>query len=350
MIFLSFVFSFLFAAFALCLAVKFFPRLGLLDKPSHYGLKREPIPYFGGVVIALTVLVAVALLYFSDFLPSTVAGGVETNSLLIGLFISGLLIAVLGFLDDYFKLGPLLRIVFQALAAVNLILFGIGIEFINLPFIGGIDLGVLAGFFTVLWVMTLINAVNFVDGVRGLSSGVGFIAGLVILALSLNPLVNDSLEMQLPVAILAAIFAGACLAFFLFEFPKQKILLGDTGSTFIGFMIAVLAIFSGGKVATAFLVMALPLLDMVWVILRRLLSHGRFWKGDRKHLHHRLLDVGFTESGVIAIYLSFTFVFGFSAVLLVDSKQKFFMILAVALIMIVLALMLLILPKLKKMK
>ena len=343
-----FIGSFLLTAVLLLFAVKYFPRLGLLDKPHAYGLSRKAIPYYGGLPIGITVLVATAIMYFTNFLPETVSGGTETDSLLIGVFISGLIILILGFLDDFFKLGPLLRLFFQFFAAVNLILFGIGIDFINLPFIGGVYLGVLAPLFTILWVMTLINAVNFVDGVRGLSSGVGFIAGLVIFALSVNPLLNVDLFQQLPVALLAIVFAGACFAFFCFEFPKQKILLGDTGSTFIGFIIAVLAIFSGGKVATAFIVMALPLLDMVWVILRRLISHGRFWKGDRKHLHHRLLDLGFSEKSVILIYLTITALFGFLSVFLVDSKQKLFMIVAVALIMVILALVLFILPKLKK--
>ena len=106
-----------------------------------------------------------------------------------------------------------------------------------------------------------------------------------------------------------------------------------------------MAIFSGGKVATAFLVLGIPILDMVWVVLRRVFSGKKFWEGDLKHLHHRLMDLGFSERQVVILYLFITAFFGFAAVLLVSSQQKFFMIISLAVLMLLLAVSLVLVPK-----
>lgn len=126
--------------------------------------------------------------------------------------------------------------------------------------------------------------------------------------------------------------------------------MGDTGSTFIGFTLATLAIFSGGKVATAFLVLGLPILDAIWVVLRRLYTRQKFWQGDFLHLHHRLLRLGLSESMVVFVYLAVTSTMGIFAIYFVDSKQKFFMIIAFSLLMIFFALSLVLVPKIRKNK
>lgn len=332
--------SFLLAFLLAFLAIKIFPKLKLMDRPQKYGLSRAPIPYYGGIVIFLAFLIAVLL-----FVPF--------SKTVLGLISGGFVIAILGFLDDFFSLGPFLRLVVQFFAAAILVYFGIYIFSISLPFIGIIDftsvmwgyVPVLAALFTIFWVMAIVNTMNFVDGIGGLSSGVSFIAGLAIFLLSINPQINNNLEAQLPVAIMALILSMVSLAFLLFDFPKPKILMGDSGSTFLGFVIAALAIFSGGKVATAFLVLALPILDMVWVVLRRLFSGQKIWKGDLKHLHHRLTSAGLSERQVTIVYLSLTAVFGFLAVNLVSGQQKFFMLISLIILMIVLAFSLVFLPK-----
>jgi UDP-GlcNAc:undecaprenyl-phosphate GlcNAc-1-phosphate transferase len=149
------------------------------------------------------------------------------------------------------------------------------------------------------------------------------------------------------VALIALIIAMISLAFLLFDFPAAKILMGDTGSTFLGFMLASLAIFSGGKVATAFLVLGIPILDMIWVVLRRVMSGKKFWQGDMMHLHHRLLNLGFSRRQVVLLYLFITAFFGFSAVMLVSSQQKFFMVVALTVLMLLLAVALVAVPNRK---
>ncbi|MDA1060801.1 MAG: MraY family glycosyltransferase [bacterium] len=317
-----------------------FPSWGLMDRPHRYGLTRKSIPYYGGLVIFLSFLIAVIL-----FVPITKA--------VIGLLIGATLIAILGFLDDLLGISPFVRLFVQLLAALVLVFSGIGIYSINFPFFGvlnfsGVVVGgvlVLSAIFTVLWVMTIVNVMNFVDGVSGLTSGVAFVSGMTIFLLSINPTLHADISSQVGVATIALILSMTGLAFLIFDFPKPKILMGDTGSTFLGFVIATLAIFSGGKVATAFLVLGIPILDMIWVVLRRIFSGQKFWKGDLKHLHHRLMDIGFSERQVVILYLFITAFFGITAVLLVSSQQKFFMIISLAVLMLLLAIALVLVPR-----
>lgn len=317
-------------------AVQLFPKFGLLDRPKLYGLKRKPIPYYGGVAIFLALLVSILI-----FVPFSTE--------LLGLMVGSSMIAAVGFWDDFKRIGPLPRIGFQFLASLILVYSGVGILSINVPFMGVLDLSApfVGAVFTIFWVMAIVNTMNFVDGVSGLSSGIGFIAGLTLFVLSINPALHADIHSQVGVATIALILAMVSLAFLVFDFPKPAILMGDTGSTLLGFVIATLAIFSGGKVATAFLVLGIPILDMVWVVLRRMFSGQKFWKGDLKHLHHRLLDLGFSEKAVILMYLAVTAFFGLTAVVLVSSRQKLFMLIALALLMFLLACALVFIPKKK---
>lgn len=336
------LFSFILALVFILLALKIFPKFKLMDRPHKYGLDRAPIPYYGGLAI-----------YFAFVISLFVFVPLEKH--VIGLLIGASMIMVLGFFDDLFSLSPWFRLGVQFLAAVVLVIFGIGILSINLPLIGTIGFDhllwngvylVSAGF-TILWVMSILNTMNFVDGVSGLVSGVSFVAGLTVFFLSIHPGLHENPQAQLPVALISLIIAMVSLAFLLFDFPAPKILMGDTGSTFLGFMLASLAIFSGGKVATAFLVLGIPILDMIWVVARRTMSGKKFWQGDMMHLHHRLMNLGFTKRKVVLFYLSITALFGFSAVMLVDTQQKFFMIIALTVLMLLLAVALVAIPNKK---
>ncbi len=311
-----FVVSFGLGVFLTIMAVKFFPRIGLLDRPHLYGLKRAPIPYYGGVAIYLGFVMLVSL--FVDFTPEVV-----------GLLVAVTVIFLVGFLDDLLRLSPWLRLLLQAFAATVMVFCGAEILSINLPFFGEWELGAFGAVFVIFWLMAVVNTMNFIDGIGGLNSGVTALSALTLFFLSTNPLLHGDLAGQETVATLALIVAGLAFAFLLFDFPKPRILMGDSGSTLFGFLLAVLAIFSGGKVATAVLVLGIPILDMVWVVGRRVLNGQKFWKGDNLHLHHRLLFRGLSERMVVMVYLGITFVLGFSAIFLVSSLQKFFMLLAV---------------------
>ena len=328
-------FSFLLTFLLIRCALYFFPKWGMMDRPHLYGYTRKPIPYYGGLTIFLAFVISILAF-------------VTLNMQLAGLLMGGFLIALIGFLDDRFNLSPLLRLFAQAFAGAILFYFGVGIFAINLPFVGLLEFSTVFAFFvTVFWVMTLVNTVNFVDGVPGLSSGLAFIGGLTIFLLSTNASLHENPASQIPIAQIAIIFSMSGLAFLIHDFPRPKLLMGDTGSTFIGFVIATLAIFSGGKIATAFLVLGVPILDMVWVVLRRIYNGQKFWKGDKKHLHHRLLDIGLSKKQVVILYLFITAVLGFSAAFLVNSRQKLFMLIALLFFMLLLALSLVLIQKKK---
>ena len=328
-------------------AVQFFPQWGLMDRPHLYGKVRKAIPYYGGLAIFASFLIVVGI-----FLPFE-----DVKYLLLA---SGMVVLV-GFLDDKYNVSPWLRLLVQFLAGLVLVFAGVFIFSVNLPILGVVDfvgfshvtgwylLGapLLSALFTIFWVMTILNSMNFVDGVSGLSSGVTFIAGMTIFALSVHPSIHEDPSSQFLVASLSLILAMIALAFFIFDFPKPKILMGDSGSTFFGLMIAVLAILSGGKIATAFLVLGLPILDLLWVVGRRLMAGRKPWQGDLKHLHHRLLDVGFSEKKVVTLYLLVTGFLGFSAITFVSTEQKFFMIVGLGFFMLILAMALVLIPRKK---
>ncbi|MDD3861348.1 MAG: MraY family glycosyltransferase [Candidatus Gracilibacteria bacterium] len=336
------IFAFGLSVVFIFVAVKIFPKIGLMDRPWRYGLNRKAIPYYGGLAMFLAFIISVFC--FVDLNP-------QVWGLLLGAFI----IVVVGFLDDYLNLSPLVRLFAQFVAAVLLVHFGIVIFSINIPLLGVISFSsplvygfaVLSAAFTIVWVMTIVNVMNFLDGVSGLNSGVAFIAGLTLFFLSINQGLHADPVAQANLGVIALIVSMVALAFLIFDFPPAKILMGDTGSTFLGFVLATLAIFSGGKVATAFLVLGIPILDMIWVVLRRIFSGQKFWRGDLKHLHHRFLDFGLPAWGVVLIYLGVSAFFGFSAVAMASSEQKMFMVVGLVVLMLLLAVSLVFLPNKK---
>ncbi len=162
------------------------------------------------------------------------------------------------------------------------------------------------------------NAMNWLDGLDGLAGGVGFIGAITLFFLSISNLVNQS-----PLGIISIILAGAILGFLIFNFYPAKIFMGTSGSMFLGFILAVLAIFSGGKIATALLVMGFPILDAVWVIAQRIKSGKSPFKGDARHLHYKLLEKGWPQKKVVLFIYSICIIFGVSAILFQNINKLF---------------------------
>lgn len=299
------------------LALKVFPKIGLMDKPHKYGLKRKPIPYAGGVIFYI-VFLAVAVW----FLPMSTA--------LLGVIVGALILFVVNFVDDIRGLSPWPRLFAQIGAAVCVVLSGVRIESLTNPLGGMINLSGMEVTFgvgpyvfvvslislvvTVFWIMAMVNTMNWLDGLNGLPSGVTFIAAVVLFALAVRP--DFHYIDQTHTVVLAAALMGMALGFLIFDFSPAKILMGDTGSMFFGYMLAVLAILSGGKVATAFLVMGLPILDFGWVILRRVWQGKSPFKGDLRHFHHRLVKAGFSERKSLFVVYAVCAAFGGTALFL----------------------------------
>ncbi len=283
------------------LMLKFFPKWGLMDKPWKYGHKRKPIPYPAG--IAMPIIFSIILLFFLPF-----------DKHLFALVFGTLSLAIVAFVDDRKGLNPIFRLSFQVFIALVVIACGIGIEVISNPLGGHFELNqysldipinsidyqitLPSDLFTIIWIIIMINTLNWLDGVVGLSAGTSAAGGLTLGILSLTPLVN-----QPEIALIAFVFAFVALGFLPFNIAPPKMLLGDAGAMPLGFILAMLAIFSGGKVATAFLVLALPVLDAFWVALYRMM-HGKMpWKGqDKAHLHDRLLMLNWNKRQIFFLF------------------------------------------------
>ncbi len=319
-------------------AVKFFPSFGLVDRPHKYGLFRKAIPYYGGLIIYLSFWIAALI-----FMPFDLK--------LFGVFIASTLLVLVSFVDDLRNLAWYYRLPVQFVAAFIIIIFGVGILEISNPF-GGILLlnqlvvpvtvfgkslsfVVFADLLVIVWIVIMMNAMNWMDGVNGLPSGLTVIASLVIFFLSRE---DFHLVNQTGVQNLSLILAFVCLAFWFFDFYPAKILMGDSGSMFIGFMLAVLSVFSGAKIATTALVLGFPLLDFVWVIFRRIFYEKKSpFKGDLKHLHHRFLKLGFSDRQTLFIIYFLCASFGAISLLSSNSTEKLIAIVSMAFVMFILA-------------
>lgn len=282
-------------------------RWGVEARPGGRHAHTGIIPKAGGWAIVLGFLAAMLV---TTLLHPGVFGfvgqtflGIDRN--LFGIVSGALVIALVGFLDDRFGLRPAPKLLLQLGAALLVPLSGIVIANIRNPFGVTVQFADFAPLVTVVWVLLITNTMNYLDGVDGLSAGIGFIAAVVIAALSSLPGVN-----QPATAILAALLAGAIFGFLPFNLPPAKVFLGDTGAQFIGYMLAIFALVSGGKVATVALVLGIPILDVVWVSLRRVLRGTSPFRADAMHLHHRLLAVGVSPRGVLVLLWSIAAVFG----------------------------------------
>lgn len=258
--------------------------------------RRKGISRLGGVALIGSFLVA---LLINDRLVFTTSwwGVIAVSVLVLGI----------GLWDDIRDLSWQTQLFAQFLVAGTALSFGIRILSLTNPFGGAVffDSGWLvpAGFvLTVVWIVAVMNAVNWADGVDGLCGGVSFIGFVTVFLLSLRPEVN-----QPPVAILSLTLAGSSLGFLLFNFHPAKIFAGTSGSWFLGSMLAILAIFAGTKIATALLILSLPLLDAAWVIFDRWRSGASVFVADRRrHLHHRLLSLGWSPSRIAVFFYAIT--------------------------------------------
>lgn len=289
-------------------------RLGIEDVPDlPRKIHRRPLPKLGGVAIFLSFILGVIVLAAASGTDEII--GFRLAALLLG----GAVLIVGGILDDKYDLPAKKQIWFPVLAVLLVVLSGTHISFVTNPLGGKIildqykilDYPVFGSLLVFAWVLGMTYTTKFLDGMDGLVSGISGIAGLVIFGVSLTPEVN-----QTTTAFLALIFAAACFGFLPHNFYPAKIFLGEGGSIFTGFTIAVLSVISGAKIATALLVLGIPLLDAAWVIIRRLWFGDSPFRGDKRHLHFRLLDIGFSQRQAVVFLYFLAAVFGGVAVFL----------------------------------
>ncbi|MDP2656065.1 MAG: MraY family glycosyltransferase [bacterium] len=293
-------------------------RFDITDKPLvERKIHKRPIPLWGGVAIYVGVWVSVILyiLYAPLSWPQIIGTHVAGQDIIL-IAGAGMLLVIGGMLDDVFDLKPWQQIFFPMIAACVIVKGGIGIDQISIPFGGTFFLGAWSDLLTFAWLMVVMYTTKFLDGLDGLVSGMTIINAVIITLLSLFFFVN------FPTALLAVIVAGAYAGFLVFNFHPASIFLGEGGSLLAGFFLGILAIVSGAKLATTMLILGIPILDAVWVIIRRMILERRSpFKADRKHIHFRLLDAGLSQRMAVLVLYAFASIFGISALFL-QSTQK----------------------------
>ncbi len=311
-------------------------RTGILDIPKEpRKIHKTPTPLLGGLAVYTTFLLCV-LAYMNFGHPDYSVVPKKFFEAILG---GGAVLMIGGFLDDKYVLKPKILWLFPAIASLIVVLsgIGVGIKFISNPFgnpinIGFMVFGIPFSYFAMwIWMMGMTFTTKFLDGIDGLCGGITLIASLTIFALSLTERINQPIT-----ATLSIILAGAFLGYLVYAFYPATIFLGEGGSTFAGFMIGVLSIILGGKIATALIVMGIPILDIAWAIVRRLWYGQSPFKGDRKHLHHRLLDIGLSQRQAVLVLYAISAIFGFSAVFL-QSLGKLITLLILFCVMLALA-------------
>ncbi len=297
-------------------------RQGIHEEKAKRHIHKKRISRLGGIAIILSFGLAV---FLSDKLVFSLT--------FWGILIASVLIMAIGLWDDFRELNWQYQLFFQVALAVFIFIMGVRVEYISHPLGGVFSLNIgnyllPSLLFVILWIIAMMNSVNWLDGIDGLSGGVTFLGAVTIFFLSLKPEVN-----QPPVGIITMALSGAILGFLIFNFHPARIFAGTSGSWFMGFILGSLAIFAGAKIATALLVMAVPIIDAIWVIGERLKSGKSIFNPDNRHLHFKLLELGWSQNRITVFFYVVT---GLIAVIALNTRAigKLVTIVLVAVIMV----------------
>ena len=283
-------------------------KIGAVDRPNARKVHTHVIPRLGGLAIYIGFMAAVLFC-------------VPLQHELVGMLLGCTAIVAVGIWDDICNIPAKVKLVGQILAACIPIAFGIQIEWLTNPFGDIIVLPeIIAIPVTIFWIIGFTNTVNLIDGLDGLAAGVAFIASISMFLLAYN------LNQFLPALVIVSM-AGAALGFLQYNFNPAKIFMGDTGSTFLGYILAVVSIqglfkfYTIISFAVPFLMLGLPIFDTCFAFIRRI-AHGQSpMHADRSHVHHRLIDMGFNQKQAVAILYAISATLGLTAVVLTSSGE-----------------------------
>lgn len=291
-------------------------KVGAVDVPKDARrMHKVPIPRLGGLAIFIGFMVSVLIL-------GGVRGG---NGQMQSILLGSVIIVVLGVVDDIMALPAMLKFVVQIAAALIPALNGVVIQAFSNPNIFSDSLywvlGPLSVPFTVLWIVAITNAVNLIDGLDGLANGVSAISATTMLVIAL-------LASEAQVAIVMAALVGACVGFMPYNLNPAKMFMGDTGATFLGYILATMSIqglfkfYAVISFAVPFLILGLPIFDTTFAFIRRL-AHGQSpMHADRGHIHHRLIDMGLNQKQAVATLYVISAMLGLSAVVLTTGGEQ----------------------------
>ena len=336
---LAFVITFVTTPYTMKIAQK----IGAIDVPKdERRAHKKSIPKFGGPAVILGFLVSTVylLIVMSMEKSINIFGPQEYWKKLLGFLAGILIISAFCVVDDTKGIKPLTKLFGQVLGSICVIASGIRIDGISLPFLNFPEIHeVTSILITLAWLVIVTNAINLIDGLDGLSSGISVISSVSLLIIFV---LNGSSLISI---VLITALAGALTGFLPFNFTPAKTFLGDTGSNFLGFALAVISILGSAKTYTAavivlpLIVLGLPIFDTVWAIIRRLIkgkSIKAVFKADKGHLHHRLVARGFSQKQAVLILYGISAIFGMFAVILCDSgiwkALSFLLIVVVAIV------------------
>ncbi|MBO5167585.1 MAG: undecaprenyl/decaprenyl-phosphate alpha-N-acetylglucosaminyl 1-phosphate transferase [Phascolarctobacterium sp.] len=293
-------------------------KIGAVDRPDNRKVHKKIMPRLGGLAIYIAFMIGCV-------------ASMEITWDIFGILLGGTLIVALGVADDVYQLPAKVKLLGQIAAACVLVIFDIRIEWVNNPLGGYFYLDMLSIPFTIFWVISFTNVVNLIDGLDGLAAGVSAIASLTVILVSVQ-------MGYFHVAILTAALAGAIIGFIRYNFNPATIFMGDTGSMFIGYMLAAISVYGAVKTAATIalivpaIALGLPILDTAFAIMRRYVNGRPIFQPDKGHLHHRLLATGMSHKETVLFMYGITAVLCIGAVLWAE-MDGFYAALIIAVIM-----------------
>jgi UDP-GlcNAc:undecaprenyl-phosphate GlcNAc-1-phosphate transferase len=309
---------------------RFCIKHNLLDYPEERKIHQNPTPRLGGVALFLAINLGlwIALVWEGSVLNSDL-------KYLLGFFLGGVVIFALGIYDDVKGLRVLWKIVFQSLAVLILMLFGLRISILYIPFFKAVDLGIFSFPITFTWCLVIINALNLIDGLDGLAAGLSVITSLTLLGVGI--VLGVKLISFITLAVL-----GACLGFLRYNYPPAKIFMGDSGSLYLGYVFASVGVICPVKSYTAMamfvplLALGIPIFETFFSFFRRTLNNKRFYHADKRHLFHFMLEKGLSQKLTIWIFYVISIILSISiwAILAREHKLAFSFLLLAQVILI----------------
>lgn len=302
---IAFFLSLLVAIMATPFIKKLAIQIGATDQPDHRKVHLVAMPRLGGLAIALGVMAG-----FLYLMPN--------DKHFLSIMAGALIILAIGVLDDRIMLSAKFKFLGQLAAALIPVIGGLNIDHVTIPFGGEWHLGYFGYVLTVLWIIGITNAINLMDGLDGLAGGISVIGLSTILAVAV-------INQQYFVVAMAIVLIGSTLGFLVFNFHPAKIFMGDTGALFLGYMIAVISVLGFFKSLATFsvvvpiLILAVPIFDTLFAIIRRMVKGQKISAPDKSHLHHCLLAMGFSHRTTVLIIYSLAGLFGLAAIIFSNS-------------------------------
>lgn len=337
---IAFLLAFIVAFMVTPYSIKIAEKIGAIDIPEdERRMRRRSIPKLGGVAVILGFLISLTYLISVMHIEESINLFDQNMYLkkLIGIGLGIIVLLITGITDDVKTLKPWQKLFGQLMAAIIAVSFGIQINNITIPYFDNLGLSYEVSIIaTIIWIVGITNAINLIDGLDGLSSGIALISCislLIIFALNGSPMIAILMITSL---------IGSLVGFLPFNFAPAKTFIGDTGSNFLGYILSIIAILGVAKTYTAavialpILALGLPIFDVVWAIIRRLIkgkSIKAIFKADRGHLHHKLVDTGFSQKQTVLVMYTMSAALGIFAIIILESgiwKALSFLLMVIA--------------------